>query len=127
MEISEYEFQPMNENHEWIVIGPEFKITFKFIEVKSKNVHYTLMSKVDGKDILGSVSEAIKLYIFRLSKVIKPITSNMIRMKNWLQVYGDPMQIITALNTYITTHPIKVASIIISDFSPMKSEVMDDQ
>ena len=126
METSEYEFQPMNENHEWIVIGPEFKITFKFIEVKSKNVHYTLMLKVDGKDILGSVSEAIKLYIFRLSKVIKPITSNMIRMKNWLQVYGDPMQIITALNTYITTHPIKVASIIISDFSSMKSEVMGD-
>ena len=117
METSEYEFQPMNKNYEWITIGPEFKIIFKFMEEKSKNVHYTLMSKVDGKDILGSISEAIKLYIFRLSKVLKPITSNMTRMKNWLQVYGDPMQIITALNTYITTHPIKVASIIISDFS----------
>ena len=127
METSEYEFQPMNENNEWIVIGPEFKITFKFIEDMSKNVHYILMSKIDGKDILGSISEAIKLYIFMLSKVLKPITSNMIRTKNLIQVHGDPMQIITTLNTYMATHPIKVASIIISDFSPIKSEVMDGQ
>ena len=125
METSEYEFQPMNKNYEWITIGPEFKITFKFIEEKSKNVHYILVSKFDGKDILGSISEAIKLYIFNLSKVLKPITSYMLRTKNLLRVVGVPMQIITTLNTYITTHPIKVASIIISDFSSMESEVMD--
>lgn len=127
MEMCEYVFQPMNENHEWIAVGPEFKITFKFIEEKSKNVHYILMTKFEGNDVLGSISEAIRVYLLHVARILKPISTNMLRAKNLIQVSGDPMKIITVLNTYMTTHPIKVTSIIISDLSPIKLEVMGDQ
>ena len=127
MEMREYAFQPMNENHEWIAVGPEFKITFKFIEEKSRNVHYILVSKFEGNDVLGSISEAIRMYLFHVSRILKPISTDMLRAKNLIRVCGDPVQFITVLNAYITTHPIEVASIIISDLSPIKLEVMDDQ
>lgn len=127
METYEYMFQPMNENYEWIAVGPTFKITFKFVVDQSRNSHSTLITKVEGKDVLGSISEAIRLYLIHVVKVLKPIATRTMHTRNLIQVYGDPMPFITVLNTYITSHPIKVASIIINDLSPMKLEVMGDQ
>ena len=85
--------------YEWITVGPEFKIIFKFIEEESKNVHYILTSKAEEKNGLGSVrsNKTISLPCGESSQVINHAHEY---AKNFIQVHGDPMQFITVLNTW---------------------------
>ena len=110
----EHEFiylgNPSGKGYDWIASTNNFHITFRLSELKSRNPSYMLSFYINGDGRLGTAtaSESVSAYMRNIAKVLKT-NAEVIGMRSYLQVRGDPQQVFNIINTYIITHPIEVS------------------